>query len=219
MSSINKKYLDFLAKHPLLTKSSTGAVFAALNEIIASKLASESLLSTKVPLLAAFAFFIQSPFSHYAFEMLNNLKWFKGKQSLSLKKKLLQIFISLSTITPITCLLNAIILAIISKHKDILECKNSLSEIKKLMRSSVPVIKYNFLKFIKSSWISSPLIIFFAQNFLQPSVWVVFFNFAYFLLGTYNNTIFKLNMKKLRNESLKEEAKEEAEKQSKKDEL
>ena len=42
MSSLNAQYLTYLAKYPLLTKSVTAGVLAALNETIASFIAGDA---------------------------------------------------------------------------------------------------------------------------------------------------------------------------------
>lgn len=72
----------------------------------------------------------------------------------------------------------------------------------------------NLVNFLKSSWVSSPLIMLFAQTYLDPNSWVVFFNFAYFVLGTFQNTLMKLKLKQLkRKQKLEKEAREESEKE------
>ncbi|CDK28882.1 unnamed protein product [Kuraishia capsulata CBS 1993] len=48
---------------------------------------------------------------------------------------------------------------------------------------------------MKSSWITTPIAMAIAQNYLSPNIWVVFFNVVYFVLGTYNNTLVKISRK------------------------
>ncbi|GMM38029.1 hypothetical protein DASC09_053540 [Saccharomycopsis crataegensis] len=256
MSSINKKYSHYLSTHPLLTKSVTAAVLATLNETIASLIAREftkvpisfsiptlrsklnvQLLNPynyKIPLLAVFALIVQGPFSHYAYQLLNNISIFK-KKPLPLAKKLLQMAVSLLTITPIVCCLNAVFLGLIN-NKELVEdfAKGNLlqffvelygspkseklrtvayEKLQKIAEVAKLSLSNNLMNFLQSSWISSPLILFFAQNYLDPNSWVVFFNFAYFLLGTFQNTLLKLKLKQLRQKKKKEEEKEEEKKE------
>jgi len=44
---------------------------------------------------------------------------------------------------------------------------------------------------MKVSWITSPLSLAFAQQFLPQETWVPFFNLIAFVIGTYINTITK----------------------------
>lgn len=44
---------------------------------------------------------------------------------------------------------------------------------------------------MKVSWVTSPLALAFAQQFLPQETWVPFFNLVAFVIGTYINTITK----------------------------
>src|ERR1700712_1940185 len=48
--------------------------------------------------------------------------------------------------------------------------------------------KAGFLPVMKVSWISSPLCLAFAQQFLPQETWVPFFNLVAFFIGTYINS-------------------------------
>lgn len=48
-----------------------------------------------------------------------------------------------------------------------------------------------FLPVMKVSWVTSPLCLAFAQQFLPEHTWVPFFNVVAFLIGTYINTATK----------------------------
>lgn len=48
--------------------------------------------------------------------------------------------------------------------------------------------KAGFLPVMKVSWVTSPICLVFAQQFLPPHTWVPFFNLIAFLIGTYINT-------------------------------
>ncbi|RYP58103.1 hypothetical protein DL769_009107 [Monosporascus sp. CRB-8-3] len=52
-------------------------------------------------------------------------------------------------------------------------------------------VRVGFWKVMKVSWISSPLCLAFAQQFLPESTWMVFFNVVGFIIGTYINTVTK----------------------------
>lgn len=52
-------------------------------------------------------------------------------------------------------------------------------------------VRAGFLPVMKISWVTSPLSLAFAQQFLPQETWVPFFNFIAFVIGTYVNTITK----------------------------
>lgn len=52
-------------------------------------------------------------------------------------------------------------------------------------------VRVSFMKVMKVSWITSPLCLAFAQQFLPEAAWVPFFNVVAFIIGTYINTMTK----------------------------
>jgi len=48
-------------------------------------------------------------------------------------------------------------------------------------------VRAGFMPVMKVSWVTSPLALAFAQAFLPNEVWVPFFNFIGFVIGTYIN--------------------------------
>lgn len=52
-------------------------------------------------------------------------------------------------------------------------------------------VNAGFMPVMKVSWITSPLSLAFAQQFLPQETWVPFFNLIAFVIGTYINTITK----------------------------
>jgi hypothetical protein len=52
-------------------------------------------------------------------------------------------------------------------------------------------VKAGFWKVMQVTWITSPLCLAFAQQFLPESTWVPFFNLVGFIIGTYINTVTK----------------------------
>lgn len=52
-------------------------------------------------------------------------------------------------------------------------------------------VKVGFWRVMKISWLTSPLCLAFAQQFLPDQLWVPFFNLVSFVIGTYINTVTK----------------------------
>jgi len=52
-------------------------------------------------------------------------------------------------------------------------------------------VRVGFWKVMKVSWITSPICLAFAQQFLPDQLWVPFFNLVAFVIGTYINTVTK----------------------------
>jgi uncharacterized membrane protein YgcG len=52
-------------------------------------------------------------------------------------------------------------------------------------------VRVGFWKVMRVSWITSPLCLAFAQQFLPENTWVPFFNVVSFVIGTYINTVTK----------------------------
>ena len=52
-------------------------------------------------------------------------------------------------------------------------------------------VRAGFMPVMKVSWITSPLALAFAQAFLPNEMWVPFFNFVGFVIGTYINSYTK----------------------------
>lgn len=214
-NTINQRYLAYLHRYPLLTKALTAAFFNAFGEQLASRIAGDlshvtihicgkslslsSAFSLRVPLMALYGFAVNAPFAHYAYGLLNRV--FGSK--LSQRKKILQIIVSMATITPIMAFLMVFYLALIAnahpnrfvkslRARDWKACDRQL---KTLYRQVLQTLKTNLMPVIKSSWITSPCFMAIAQKYLDQSTWVVFFTICYFILGTYNNTKVKLSKK------------------------
>lgn len=56
-------------------------------------------------------------------------------------------------------------------------------------------LKKNYFAVVRTSAMTSVVTLAFAQNFLKPEMWVVFFNFVYFVLGTIQNIRVKRSQK------------------------
>jgi len=200
--NLNTKYLEYLKKYPLLTKSVTAAVLALLNETIATTISKDFRISRvlnqkikhpfsmKIPLMALFAFAINAPVSHYGFNFLNKL--FKGP--LSRRDKILQILTMLVTITPIQCSLIVSFISLLNMKPPIQSL--SKDEIKRTLSTIKTSLKTSLLNVMKSSWITTPVVLTIAQNYIHPDMWTVFTNVVYFFLGTGQNTFLKIQAKK-----------------------
>lgn len=52
-------------------------------------------------------------------------------------------------------------------------------------------VKVGFWRVMRISWLTSPICLAFAQQFLPDELWVPFFNLVSFVIGTYINTLTK----------------------------
>lgn len=220
-SELNRKYAEVLRKKPLLTKALTLTLLAVLNEQLASlfagdvknfkigsKLSIPHAMSEKVPLMAIFAFFINAPFSHYGYALIQKLV----PSPLTPMKKILQILLSTGIITPTFSALFVSWIGLINNitaFKKILKKKSSskLSDLIKTMKKTIlTALKSNYFQVTYTSALTSPLFMLFAQKFVIPEAWTVFFAVCYFILGTYNNTIVKKTQIRLKKEKEAKEA-------------
>ncbi|KAH3682472.1 hypothetical protein WICPIJ_006565 [Wickerhamomyces pijperi] len=223
---LNQRYLVLLNKYPLLTKSITSAVLAILNEIIASLisgdlqsldikgLALKHPFSIKLPLLAIFASLIQTPINHYFFKLINSV--FKGP--LNLQKKIKQTLASMLLLSPIQASLISIFISLLNLKPSI-DYVNLLSMGKgsnlqhhRFQETLRTAMTTKFPSIVKSSIISTPVVLTVCQKYLDPEYWVVFSSLVYFVLGTGQNTFVKMGiMKERQRQQLKKEIEEEVE--------
>ncbi|VVT50344.1 uncharacterized protein SAPINGB_P002716 [Magnusiomyces paraingens] len=174
-----QQYLIELQTNPIRTKAITSATLNALSEILASYVAGEkdpktgSYISARVPKMALYGFFVSAPLSHYLVNALQRA--FKGKTGGAWK--IAQIVASQLLVTPIQ---NSVFLIFMS----VFAGARSLSQVYASWKQA-------FLTVQKSSWISSPLVMAFAQKFIPEHAWVPFFSLFAFFLVTYNNIIVK----------------------------
>jgi hypothetical protein len=171
-------YLKQLQTNPLRTKMLTSGTLSALQEVLASWIAKDRSKSgfyftSRVPKMAAYGAFISAPLGHVLISILQKL--FAGRTSL--KAKILQIIISNLIVAPIQNSVYLISMAIIAGAKTIHQVHATW--------------KAGFMPVMKVSWISSPLALAFAQNFLPEHTWVPFFNIISFFIGTYVNAVTK----------------------------
>jgi len=186
------RYLLQLATHPLRTKAATSGTLSFLQEILGSNLAGVPIIrpskdasviahilaaariDSKSVKMGAYGAFIAAPISHYLVGTLQ--KMFAGKTSAS--ARVAQILASNIFVAPIQTIVFLASMAVINGAK-------SLEEIKR-------TVKGGFSSVIRITWVVSPLTMVIAQNFIPVELWVPFFNFVTFALGTYFNTKIKL---------------------------
>jgi len=207
-------YLSQLSQHPLRTKALTTGTLCFLQEVVGSHLArvpvrpapknapaySHLLARAKVDAragkMALYGFLVSAPLSHVLVGQLQ--RTFAGRTGRA--AKIGQVVTSSLIVSPIQAFFYLASLSLIGGAK-------SWNEVRK-------TVKGGFWPVIRVMWVSSPLSIAFAQNFLSPELWVPFFNLVSFVLGTYFNT----QMKKLPKPAPRASEKKEKEKEKKDDE-
>lgn len=207
LKAANTKYLQYLVTYPLLTKSVTAGVLAGLNETISTGLSGEyrettvagrkikHVLSPKILTMIVYGAFIITPISHTMYGVLNRV--FKGP-NLSKKMKVLQILTSLSTITPTLPAVFTAWVSIINVYRPPTKGFDPVVELEKIGRIIRGGLQKGYKRVLKTSLVTSAILLVIAQSFIPPQLWVVFFNLVYFFMGTYQNTKLKIQAKKMR---------------------
>ncbi|TKX24861.1 SYM1-like protein 1 [Elsinoe australis] len=171
-------YLKQLQSNPLRTKMLTSASLSATQELLASWIAKDRnknghYFTSRVPKMAAFGAFVSAPMGHILIGILQRV--FAGRTSL--KAKILQILFSNLIIAPIQNTIYLASMAVIAGARRWHQVSAS--------------VRTGFWPVMKLSWISSPIALAFAQQFLPQETWVPFFNIVAFVIGTYINTYAK----------------------------
>ncbi|KAI0307706.1 hypothetical protein B0F90DRAFT_49129 [Multifurca ochricompacta] len=184
-------YLNQLSAHPLRTKALTTGTLCFLQEVLGSHLANlpvqkpakdapfysrvltRAKVDSRAVKMALYGLLVSAPLGHFLVGQLQ--KAFAGKSGRA--AKLGQVVASNLIVAPIQTIFYLSSLAVVSGAQ-------SWNDVKK-------TVKGGFFPVIKVMWVSSPLSIAFAQNFLSPELWVPFFNLVSFVLGTYFNTKLK----------------------------
>lgn len=209
--SVTVRYNRMLHQNPILTKSVTGATLSAIGEIVSqwativttSKKVDEentdgdnekrtktsisySLIChtnfSKVFIMFCYGGLINAPINHFMYGWITK---YTQKRFISLRvKQLVQLLASLVIVSPIQVFFLVSILTIVN------------SDVKGRLTKYFPFIKQNlkskYFKILTSSWISSSFLVSFAQRFIEPEKWSVFFSFAYAILGTGQNIYLKM---------------------------
>ncbi|KAK0534757.1 hypothetical protein OC834_000415 [Tilletia horrida] len=190
-----KAYLTRLQAHPLQTKQQTSALASASGELIATRLSGvppakntfqlkgvagdvlkrlESVgISERVILMGLYGYLVAAPLGHILTGALQRA--FAGRTTA--RDKILQIVAANLITSPIN---NAVYIASMA----FINGARTKDQI-------VKTVKASFGKVMVTTWITSPLAIAYAQNYLQPELWEPFFVMLKFFMGTYFNTLAK----------------------------
>ncbi|KAK8061130.1 Peroxisomal membrane protein PMP22 [Apiospora hydei] len=156
-------YINQLEKNPLRTKMLTAGTLASMQELIASFLAKDRNKHGN--------YFTSRVPKMAAYGALT----FKGRTSL--RAKILQIIVSNLVIAPIQNSIYLVAMALIAGARTYHQVRAT--------------VRVGFMKVMKVTWVTSPLCLAFAQQFLPEATWVPFFNVVAFIIGTYINTMTK----------------------------
>ncbi|KAH6603571.1 integral membrane [Trichoderma cornu-damae] len=171
-------YIKELESNPLRTKMLTAGTLAGAQEFLASWLAKDrnkhgNYFTSRVPKMAAYGALVSAPLGHFLIWLLQKL--FKGR--VSLRAKIIQIVISNLVIAPIQNSIYLVAMALIAGARTFHQVRAT--------------VKVGFWRVMRISWLTSPICLAFAQQFLPDELWVPFFNLVSFVIGTYINTLTK----------------------------
>lgn len=200
LATANAAYLAYLNKYPLLTKSITAGVLNGLNELIASLVSKDMSsfklsLNTKIVKMIIYGACILTPISHNLYGTLNRVFGNAGK--LSPAMKILQIATSLATISPIISGIFTSWLSLINNYQPSSNKNEGLGEkIKAELFNARQIVvrglKQDYWRILRGSVTTNCVCLLVAQTYIDPQLWVVFFNCVYFVLNTYQNTKMKM---------------------------
>ncbi|KIW03807.1 uncharacterized protein PV09_05107 [Verruconis gallopava] len=167
-------YLNQLQKSPLRTKMLTSGTLSGLQELLASWIAHDKSMhghyfTSRVPKMALYGAFVSAPLGHLLISILQRV--FSGRTSL--RAKVLQILASNLIISPIQNSIYLVFMAIIAGARTFHQVRAT--------------VRAGFWPVMRVSWITSPICLAFAQQFLPEQTWVPFFNLVAFIIGTYIN--------------------------------
>ncbi|KAH8126058.1 hypothetical protein ACSS6W_008426 [Trichoderma asperelloides] len=171
-------YIKELESNPLRTKMLTAGTLAGAQELLASWLAKDrnkhgNYFTSRVPKMAAYGALVSAPLGHFLIWLLQKL--FKGR--VSLRAKITQIVVSNLVIAPIQNSIYLVAMALIAGARTFHQVRAT--------------VKVGFWRVMRISWLTSPICLAFAQQFLPDELWVPFFNLVSFVIGTYINTLTK----------------------------
>lgn len=185
-------YLQQLQENPLRTKMLTSGTLSGLQEFLASWIAKDRskhghYFTSRVPKMAVYGALVAAPLGHVMISILQKL--FAGRTSL--KAKILQILFSnlvvsdsLETpprsreacganncrqISPIQNIVYLTSMAVIAGAQTFHQVRAT--------------VRAGFMPVMKVSWVTSPIALAFAQQFLPQETWVPFFNLIGFVIG------------------------------------
>lgn len=178
MASLATAYLSELIQHPVRTKALTSASFNALSEILAAAISGEkdpqtgAYIGSRVPKMALYGALVSGPLSHYLVELVQ--KAFKRSKR-GWVTNVAQIVVLNVFVTPILA-------ATFITWMSILAGARTVTEIKERLKGSM-------MSVLRSQWLTSPILIAFAQKYIPKLAWTPVFSFFAFILSTYHNTL------------------------------
>lgn len=201
-------YNRLLLKHPLLVKSLTGASLSSLGELISQwttivaqgngkkdeesdgqksalqtlkRLISEPNL-LKILIMFCYGGLINAPINHFMYRYITK---FTNLHIRSPKtRNFAQLAAAMSVVSPIQVLFLIGTLTVVNN-----QVGASLIKIWPQIKRN---IRERYTKILTSSCLTSTFLVSFAQRFIEPEKWSVFFSFAYAILGTGQNIYLKL---------------------------
>jgi len=204
VNALLARYLSSLAARPLYTKALTAGILGFFQEVLANHIAgvpvyppkdappprrvlAAAKIDTRALKIAAYGFLVSAPMGHVLVGTLQRV--FAGKTSS--RAKIGQLLANNLIIAPIQSFVFLACMSIISGAYT--------------SRSILSGVKAGYMKVLKVTWVTSPLAVIIAQKYLDPQLWVLFFNLVSFAIGTtFNVIIKKAKLKALADKSRKE---------------
>lgn len=169
-------YFAALNRHPVRTKALTNGALSGLSELIASLIAGEKgtiLANRRIPQMVLYGFFVSGPLNHYLYAGIHRV--FRDRHGLMVK--LWQIEAINLVVNPILCAASLTAMAIIAGARTWTELKARF--------------KAAYWPMVRSTWVSSPILIAFALRYIPRMAWTPTFSFAAFFLSVYQNVLVK----------------------------
>ncbi|SCV03438.1 LAMI_0H08152g1_1 [Lachancea mirantina] len=200
-------YNDLLKKYPLLTKSVTGALLAALGELISQVITSrdgdpvsakrslgqrlkELVLKPqyrKILLMFLYGGLVNAPINHFCYQWITKVT---TKHVTTVRwRRLSQLCGSWFIVSPIQVLFLITALTVSN-------LQNSAADFKELRAKILQNIKHRYLPMLSSGIISSSVFVSIAQQCISPEKWSLFLSFAYAFLNTGQNVYMKMKSSK-----------------------
>lgn len=206
--SLVKTYNRLLLRHPLLVKSITGASLSSLGELISQWAAiviqkdeskdekqhqRKSLLHTlkrlicepkllKIFIMFCYGGLINAPINHFMYRYITQITNAHIRSPKA--RQLTQLLAALSIVSPTQVFFLISTLTVVNTRLQ----GNILTIWPHIQRN----LKAQYAKILTSSCLTSTFLVSFAQKFIEPEKWSVFFSFAYAVLGTGQNIYLKL---------------------------
>ena len=152
----------------------TSGISTGLQELLASWIAQDrnrdgNYFTSRVPKMAVYGAFVAAPLGHMFVKFMH----FLFANRTSLRSKIFQILFSNLIVSPIQNSINLVAIAIVAGAR-------TFHQIRATVRAG-------FIPVMRVSWITSPLCLAFAQQFVPEEYWVPFFNVVAFAIGVYIN--------------------------------